>query len=207
MTLTSGTQGAINPIERARRIILQPATEWPVIEAESTDVATLYREYIILLAAIPAVCAFLTWSVVGVYVPLAGRIRNSIFSGLGFGLLTYALTLVSVYVSAFVIDKLAPTFASRPGLIQALKLVAYAMTPAWVAGVFQLIPVLGWLLSLVAGLYSLYLFYLGLPVLMKTPSDKVIPYMVVAAVVAIVLYLVIGAIVTMVMGAGMLAVV
>lgn len=206
MTLTSGAHGAINPVERARAILLQPATEWPVIEAEPTDVATLYREYIILLAAIPAVCSFLTYSVIGVYVPLAGRIRNSIFSGLFLGLLVYALTLASVYVSALIIDWLAPKFASRPGLIQALKLVAYSMTPLWVAGVFQLIPWLGWLLGLVAGLYGIYLFYLGLPILMKTPSDKVIPYMAVAAVVAIVLYFVVGAIVTMVMGAGMLAV-
>lgn len=204
MTLTKGAHGAVNPIERARKILVQPAAEWPVIEAEPTDVATLYREYIILLAAIPAVCSFLTWSVFGVYVPLAGRIRNSIFSGLFLGILTYALTLASVYVSALIIDWLAPKFASRPGVIQALKLVAYSMTPVWVAGVFQLIPTLGRFLGLVAGLYSIYLFYLGLPILMKTPSDRVIPYMAVAAVVAIVLYLVVGMVVGMVMGAGML---
>jgi hypothetical protein len=103
-----------------------------------------------------------------------------------------------------VIDKLAPTFDSKPNVVQALKLVAYSSTAGWVAGVLNIIPVLG-IIAALAGLYGIYLFYLGLPVLMKTPEAKVIPYMVVAAIVVIVLSILVGVIVGMVVGAGAVA--
>ena len=43
------------------------------------------------------------------------------------------------------------------------------------------------------GLYSLYVLYLGMPVLMKTPADKLVPYFVVVLIAAIVVHVVIGA--------------
>ena len=92
------------------------------------------------------------------------------------------------------LEKLAPNFRSSGSTAQALKLVAYASTPVWVAGVFYLVLVLA-PLALFAALYAVYLFYLGVPVLMKTPPDKVVPFMVVAALVIIVLNVVLRAIV------------
>ena len=80
-----------------------------------------------------------------------------------------------------------------------LKMVAFASTPVWVAGVLRLIPALG-LLALLAALYSIYLFYLGLPSVMKTPPDKVLPYMVVCAVVLIVISVIVGYITGIFMG-------
>jgi hypothetical protein len=47
-------------------------------------------------------------------------------------------------------------------------------------------------LGILAGLYSIYLFYTGLPVMMKTPESKVVPYMVVSAVVMIGLAILVG---------------
>ena len=69
--------------------------------------------------------------------------------------------------------------------------MAYAYTPVWIAGVLNLVPLL-WILGILAALYSIYLFYVGIPVMMKTPDAKVIPYMVVAAVVVIVVMFVLG---------------
>jgi uncharacterized membrane protein len=65
-------------------------------------------------------------------------------------------------------------------------MVAYASTAGWIAGMLRLIPALTPLIFL-AALYGVYLFYLGLPVVMKTPPDKIVPYMVVSAVVIIVI--------------------
>ena len=74
--------------------------------------------------------------------------------------------------------------------MQALKVAAYSSTASWVAGIFGLIPALSWLRIL--GLYSLYLLYLGLPVLMKAPQDKAAGYTGVVIIAAIVLFMVIG---------------
>ena len=174
---------------RVVNILTKPVDEWSVIAAEPTDVASLFKEYIAILAAIPPVCLFLGLTVVGV--PVLGR--------LGFGTaLTAAITgyvgaLVGVYIAAIVIEKLAPTFGSSGDTTQALKLVAYAYTPAWVAGVLYLLVVLA-PLAIIAGLYAIYIFYLGLTPMMKTPKDKVIPYMIVSALVIIVVSFVLQAI-------------
>ena len=82
-----------------------------------------------------------------------------------------------------------------------MKLVVFASTPMWIAGVLQIIPVLGILLIL-AALYAIYLFYLGLPPVMHTPGDKVIPYMVVAAIVIFVINLCFGFLAAAVSGVG-----
>ncbi len=78
---------------------------------------------------------------------------------------------------------------------QAIKVAAYSATPQWIAGIFGLIPAL-LVLVMIAALYSLYLFYLGLPVLMKVPQEKAMVYTVVVIVAVIVLFLVVGAMTT-----------
>lgn len=189
--------------DRVTKILMNPKAEWPVIEAEATDTGRLYREYIGILAAIPAIGSFIGLSIVGVSAPFIGSIRVGIGTGLARAIVAYILTLVGTYVSALVIDKLAPSFESKSDPIQALKLVAYASTPAWIAGVFQIIPALS-ILAILGALYAIYLCYLGIPVMMKTPAAKVVPYMVVAAIVIIVVYIVVGVLATALTGGAVL---
>jgi hypothetical protein len=185
--------------DRVTKILTDPKAEWRVIDAEPADTGKLYRAYIAPLSAIPAVAGFIGMSFIGLTLPLIGTYRVPIVRGLVGAILSFVLGLIGVYVAAVIIEKLAPTFDSKPDVNQALKLVAYASTPVWVAGVLQLIPLLS-PLTIIAALYAIYLFYLGLPVLMKTPQSKVIPYMAVSAVIIIVLYFVIGACVGIVTG-------
>jgi hypothetical protein len=178
---------------RVVNIITKPKEEWPVIAAESTDVATLYKGYIAPLAAIPAIGSFIGITMVGVTVPASGTYRVGLASGLMNLIVSYVLSLVAIYIAAIIVEQLAPKFQSRGSTIQALKLVAYACTPAWIAGVLNIVPLLG-ILTLLAGLYAIYLFYVGLPVMMNTPPDKVIPYMLVSAVVIIVISILVSVI-------------
>lgn len=177
-------------IDRVRKILLEPQAEWPVIEREATDIQQVFVGYVAILAAIPPLFMLLGQVMFG---------RGVMVSVLG-AVLTYILSLASVYVAGFIVDKLAPNFASQPNLLQGIKLVAYASTPTYVAGVVGFIPLLGALVGFVAALYAIYLFYLGLPVLMKTPADKVIPYMLVVAVVMIVLWVLVMMITATLMG-------
>ena len=185
---------------RVMNILTKPKDEWPVIGAESTDVATLYKSYIAILAAIPPIGTFIGMTLIGVGVPLLGTYRLSIAHGITTAVMQYVLALVGVYIAAMVIDRLAPTFQSQSSAIQALKLVAYAWTATWIAGVVSIVPALA-ALGILAGLYSIYLFYLGVTPMMKTPSEKVVPYMVVSALVIIVVMAVMGVITTAVTGA------
>lgn len=191
-------------VDRVRRIITEPKNEWPVIEREQTTTERLYREYIAVLAAIPAVAGLVGGAIIG-GPGLFGWSRTPMVAGLVGAIVGYLLALAGVYIAAVVVDKLAPTFDSQPNPMQALKLVAYAYTPSWLAGMAYLIPGLGTLVALLGGLYAIYLFYLGLPVMMKTPEAKVIPYMLVAAVVIIVISFVMMMVVGLAMAPFLLA--
>jgi hypothetical protein len=171
---------------RVTNILKDPKREWPVIAAEPTTTEKLYSSYIAPLAAIPAIATFIGYSIVGLSLPFVGTVRIGIIRGLVSAFVSYVVSLVLVYVAAMVIDWLAQKFESTPNQIQALKLVAYSYTAVWVAGVVMVIPALV-MLGVLGGLYSIYLFYVGLPVMMKTPESQVVPYMAVSAVSVIVM--------------------
>ncbi len=187
-------------VERAKAILLTPRKEWPVIEAESATPASLYTGYIMLLAAIPAVAGFIGMSVFGMRV-LGSTFRVPIGTGLTGAVVRYVATLAGVYVLALIIDALAPSFGGTRSQIQALKLAAYASTASWLAGIFLLIPGLS-LLALLGGLYSLYLLFLGVPVMMKSPPDKSLAYTVVAILCGIVVSFIISVVTARVGGYG-----
>ena len=180
----------MNLVDRVKRILLSPRTEWEVIDAEQTTPVALYTGYIAPLAAIGPIAQLIGYSVFGITVPFMGTYKVPFGSALTGAIISYVLTLVGTYILALIIDGLAPTFNGQRNQIQALKVAAYSSTAAWVAGVFVLIPLLGFLG--IVGLYSLYLLYLGLPVLQKTPREKALPYTAVVILAAIVLFMIIG---------------
>lgn len=179
-------------LDRVKRILLSPRTEWQVIDGEVTTPAALYTGYIMPLAAIGPIAQLIGSAVFGLTIPFVGTYRVPIGSAIARAIVTYVLSLAATYVLALIIDGLAPTFNGRKSPIQALKVAAYSSTASWVAAVFAIIPVLAILGIL--GLYSLFLLYLGLPVLMKSPRDKALGYTVVVILAAIVLFFIIGVI-------------
>jgi hypothetical protein len=178
-------------LARVKGILLTPKTEWPVIAGESTTVGDLYKGYIVWLAAIPPLAAFLV------------TMRFSASLALSQLVVTYALGLAMVYVVALIVDALAPSFGGTRDRVQALKTVAYCYTASWIAGIAAVLPFISLLIMLVAGIYGIYLLYLGLPHTMKCPQEKAAGYTAVIIIVVIVLSFLIGAVVAAVTGAGM----
>jgi Yip1-like protein len=171
-------------VSRVKNILIDPKHEWGVIDGEPDAPVDILKNYVAILAAIPPICGFIGTSIIGI----AGY-RTGFFAGLIGAIIHYVLTLLGVFVMAFIIDALAPTFGSTKNFDKAFKVAAYSATAAWVAGVFTLIPVLAVLTIL--GLYSFYLFYLGLPMLMRTPPDKVIGYVIAVIIAAVIVSLLI----------------
>ena len=195
----------MNVIERAKSILLNPAETWPVIDAEPATVASIYQQWLIIIAAIPAVCHFIGMSLIGAST-FGISYRAPILSGLVWGVFGYVLSLVAAFLMALLVDALAPTFGGTKNPIAAMKVVAYGLTAGCVAGVPLLVP--SFLLALVvflAACYGIYVFNLGLPVLMKCPKDKAAGYTAVVIVIVIVVYAVFAGIVGTLFGASLLA--
>jgi Yip1 domain len=191
----------MNLVERAKNIVLAPKSEWPVIEAEQSTVKSIYLEYLVILAAIPALATFIGMSVIG-YSMFGVSVKVPLVSGLANLIVSYVLSLGMVYVVALIADALAPTFQGQKNFLNAFKLVAFSMTAGLLAGVFNILPALS-ILGLLASLYGIYLLYLGAPRLMKVPEEKAIAYTAVVIICAIVVGLIVGAVSAAVTGAGM----
>lgn len=178
-------------VARARGLILDPRTEWARIAPEGGAPLDHLRAYAVPMAAIPAVAGFI------------GTIAFAGFAALpvavAVAVLGYVLSLVSVFVLAKLIEALAPSFGGVADPLSAMKLSVYAPTAAWLAGVFSIVPALGFLGLL--GLYSAYIYWVGVPVTVRVPEERRIVFTVVLVLVAIVVNLLIGAVIGLVVGA------
>lgn len=180
-------------VDRVKNICLTPTNEWPVIAGETATTGGLITGYVAPLAAIGAVAGFIGGSLVGRSLPFVGFYRVPLMTGLVAAVFTFVMAIVGILILTFVINALAPTFGGQKNSSQAMKVAVYSYTPAWVAGILQIVPALG-VLGILASLYGLYLLYLGLPRLMNCPQDKAIGYTAVVVVCAIVLTVVLGAV-------------
>jgi hypothetical protein len=177
-------------VARVKGILLSPSTEWDRIEREPATIGGLFTGYVCILAAIPALAGLIGGQVFG-HGALGISFKPSLGAGLTTAVLGYLGALVMTFVLGSVIDALAPSFGAEKNRVQAFKVAAYSGTAGWVAGVLQILPMLGFVV-LLAALYGCWLLYLGLPRVMKAPADKAPGYAIVTILVAIVAAVVIG---------------
>ena len=161
-------------LERVQAILLRPGSAWTDIAAENHSIAHIYKSYLIFLAAIPAIAGFIGFSLVGVGA-FGISVRVPLVQGLVSAVVSYVLSLVMAMVVAWVASWLAPRFGGQAQLPRAFQLIAYGATAGWLGGIFSAIPSLA-MLGALAGLYSIYLIYRGVPVLMQVPQAKSVGY-------------------------------
>ena len=171
--------------KRLTGLLIDPKREWSIIAGEPADVVWLYRHFIAIVAAIPSAALFLRFTLAAA--PIVG---------IGAAVARYIITLSTPIAAAVIVEKLAPRFQSSGSTPHALKLVAYSAAPSWVAGILYLLPGVGEPAALIGLLYGIYLFALGLPRLMHTPREQLVPFMVVCALVLLVLNVLLTLVVT-----------
>jgi hypothetical protein len=174
---------------RIKRIILEPKTEWPRIDAEPMTARGIMTGWVVPLAAIGPVARLIGSEVFG-YGLFGIRYRPSLGSAITTAVLGYVMALIATWLLALVIDGLAPSFGGTRNPVQAMKVAAFSATAGWLAAIFGLVPSLAFLGLL--GLYSLYLLYLGLPLLMRAPAERPMSYTIVTIIVAVVLFVIAG---------------
>ena len=173
-------------VARTKNILTTPKTEWPVIAGETTGTAELYTGYAMPLAAIGPIAIILGNLLSGSRVSFMGSVLLAIVS--------FVLSLVAIYVIGLIVAKIAPSFGGKEDMGQALKLVTYAYTAPWLGAIFNLIPAIS-ILGTIVSLYGLYLLYTGTVPLMSVAKERSVGYTAVVVLVSIGVYIVIGFIV------------
>ena len=167
---------------RIKAILLTPHTEWLVVAKEKGEPAALFMRYVAILALVPALARFIGTALVGWYAPVLASLAGA--------LVTYLSGFAIVYGLALIIAGLAPRFGAQKDFASALKLAVYSFTPVWLAGIFLIVPGLSFLI--IMGLHGVYLLWTGLPILMRAPAEKALPYAAVVAACGLVVMVALG---------------
>lgn len=163
-------------VDRAKGIILTPKEEWGLIKTENKS-----NQNLVLFYALPLILLAVLASLIGGW-SLHGAVYQLV------------MPLAGIIISAYVINELAEKFNAVKNLNNAFKLVVYAATPSFLAAI---VANLSFLLSWVSlfGLYSIYLFWVGVSPMMEVPDDKRLVYVIVSALVVILIQIIVGALV------------
>jgi hypothetical protein len=127
-----------------------------------------------IVALIPAICCYYATAHIGWTIGSGDPIKLSNQSAQIMAVSMYFALAFGVFTLGFLIKWMAKTFDSKPDYIQSLELATYTATPLIMVGVTALFPVLWFvILSVISAMiYSIYLLYSGVPIMMNIPKEK-----------------------------------
>jgi hypothetical protein len=192
-------------VDRVKNILLKPKDEWEVIAGESATVGGLFTGYAIPLAVLPIIGGIVGMGVLGI-----GADAYAAFGGIGIGFaaalaaIGFVIGMLMLFIMAFVVNAISPSFNGKSDMPSAMKLMTYASTPSWVAGlIVPFLGMVGGVLSIAAIAYVVYLIYTGVRPVMEVPAEKVAGFTVVTILIYIVLSFILTAVI---MGAALAAI-
>ncbi len=199
MTNETGTVGGSTKVDECKakvlsalyraRDILTEKSIWETLKSEPTTIKDIYLNYVVILAAIPPLAQFL-------HAVFSGY---SIVPSLLFYVVTYGVSLLGLFLVSWIAQKLAPTFGGATDHTSTFKWFAYSMTASYAAGIFAIVPYIGWILTLL-GLFSLFQLYVNTTLFTGVSEAKKIPYLLVTLVASVIAYMVLSLVVFAIVG-------
>ena len=155
-------------------LFTHPDQEWQEIRGEEESISHMYLTHVLILAAIPALCAYFGTTEVGWTIGDGDPVKLTAESALQMTIMSYLAMLAGVAVMGAFIHWMARTYDAAPSMAQSVVFAAYTATPLFVGGLAALYPNM-WLamfVGIAAICYTVYLLYVGLPTFMNIPSDE-----------------------------------
>ena len=155
-------------------LFTHPDQEWQQIRSEDEEsIGHLYLTHTLILAAIPAVSAYIGTTQVGWQIGERAPVMLTSDSAVWMALMSYLAMLAGVGVMGGFIHWMARTYNATPSLGRCVAFATYTATPLFLGGLAALYPHmwLGMMVGLAAVCYTVYLLYVGLPVFMGVPPN------------------------------------
>ena len=155
-------------------LIAHPDREMRSIKQENETVSHHYTHHVLIMAAIPVICAFIGTTQLGWNLGGGQTVQLNMMTGVALGIVFYLLMLGGVAVMGRVIYWMARDYPQRPSLPRCTVFAGYVATPLFLSGLVALYPLV-WLCMLVGTLalvYTGYLLYVGIPMFLNIDREE-----------------------------------
>lgn len=155
-------------------ILMRPHAEWARIRDQNDSILGHYFKYLIWIAILPPIAWWYGASQIGW--ELSGReIRLTSESAAQIMGLFYVTILLSVAFLGYMIHWMARTYDARnDDIAHGIGVAAYMCAPMFLVGLTGFFPNL-WLdmlLGTLAAAYTIYLLYIGIPIVYDMPKER-----------------------------------
>ncbi|MEE4143881.1 MAG: Yip1 family protein [Halieaceae bacterium] len=162
-------------IQHTFGLLTRPSAQWRAIAALPEDSFRTLLLYPCFLAILPAVAWYYGTSRVGWTVGDQGEaIKLTAESARQITILFYLAMLGSVAVIGYFVHWMSDTYGANSSLTKGIVIVGLTSTPLFIAGLVGFYPLL-WidlLIGVAAVSWSVYLLYLGIPIVMGIPEER-----------------------------------
>lgn len=156
-------------------LFTHPDQEWHQIRSEEEEsISHMYLTHTLILAAIPAVSAYIGTTQMGWVIGDRAPVMLTHESAIGMTIMSYIAMLAGVAIMGGFIHWMARTYDATPSLARCIAFATYTATPLFIGGLAALYPHLwlGMVVGTAAVCYTVYLLYVGLPTFMNIPADE-----------------------------------
>jgi hypothetical protein len=160
--------------DHAIGLLVRPGTQWrKVAELPSATMTTMIL-YPCIMALLPAVAWYYGTTRIGWTVGDGDAIKLTTESALAIIILFYLAMITAVAIIGYFIHWMADTYGAESSLAKGMVIAGFTATPLFLAGLTGFYPLL-WLdllLAVVAVCWSVYLLFLGIPIVMKISEER-----------------------------------
>jgi hypothetical protein len=162
-------------IQHTFGLLVKPSAQWRTIANLPDSSFRTLLLYPCLFALLPAVAWFYGTSQVGWTVGEGNEvIKLTTQSARQITVLFYVTMLVSVAIIGYFVHWMSDTYGAASTLTKGIVITGLTCTPLFLAGLVGFYPLL-WidlLIGVVAISWSVYLLYLGIPIVMDIPEER-----------------------------------
>jgi hypothetical protein len=162
-------------IEHTFGLMVRPSAQWRTIAALPESTLRTLLLYPCMLAILPAVAWYYGTTEVGWTVGVYGEpIRLTSESARQICILFYLTMIACVAIIGYCIHWMAATYGAQSTATRGMVIAGITATPLFIAGLTGFHPLL-WLdmlIGVIALCWSVYLMYLGIPIVMQIPEER-----------------------------------
>jgi len=176
---------------RSASLITTPGSEWGIIAGEDLTVREIKRKILLPYALVIGIFTF--------FGTLFSYLHSPIFTSF-YLLINAAIEFIIVYLytifSSWILFKLAANIDEANSKRKVFTIVTYSNIPVYVLiAITKLLPTL--MVILIASVYSVYLFWKGMPVVLKIPENRKRQFLALSVILNIMVYVILSQILTL----------